>query len=120
MKRLLLLALLPLAAGLAAAPAAAQSGESEIESVVVEATVNPDGSMDVVETLAYDFTAERNGGFRSFEPGFGDYEIVDFAVTEDGDPRDLAPGFAEPNFGGQVRWFGSGRCRAALPRRNRH
>ena len=34
--------------------------------------------MDVVETLAYDFTAERNGGFRTFVPGGSDYEIVDF------------------------------------------
>lgn len=87
--------------------AAAQSDESEIRSVVAEATVNADGSMDVVETLAYDFTDERNGGFRTFQPGFGDYQIVDFAVTEDGQPRDLAPGFDDPNTGAQVRWFGS-------------
>jgi len=92
----------------AAQPAAAQAEESEIHSVVVEATVNPDGSMDVVETLAYDFTDERNGGFRTFEPGFGEYEIVDFAVTEEGQARDLALGFDDPNLGGQVRWFGSG------------
>jgi uncharacterized membrane protein len=86
----------------------ADEAESEIRAVTVEATVNRDGSMDVVETLEYDFTADRNGGFRTFRPGGADYRIVDFEVTEDGERRDLAPGFDEPNFGGQVRWFGSG------------
>ena len=91
-----------------APPAAAQSGErSEIRSVVVEATVGTDGSMEVVETLAYDFTDERNGGFRTFLARPASYLIEDFAVFEDGERRDLAPGFDNPNTGGQVRWFGS-------------
>jgi len=106
-RRLLAAAAVVLAVATPAGPAAAQADESEIESVEVEATVNPDGSMDVVETLAYDFTAERNGGFRTFEPDPGNYVITDFRVTEDGDPRDLAPGFDDPNTGAQVRWFGS-------------
>ena len=105
MRRALLGAVVVLLA--AAQPAAAQE-ESEIRSVVVEATVNPDGSMDVVETLAYDFTAERNGGFRTFVPDPANYQIVDFEVTEDGERRDLPVGFDDPNSGGQVRWFGSG------------
>lgn len=107
MKRALLALLVVPLVALLASPASAQSDESEIRSVVVEATVNRDGSMDVVETLAYDFTAERNGGFRTFVPGGLDYEIVGFRVTEDGEPRDLAPGFDEPNTGAPVRWFGS-------------
>jgi uncharacterized membrane protein YgcG len=91
----------------AAPPAQAQSDESEILAIEVQATVNPDGSMDVVEELAYDFSADRNGGFRAFLPGGSDYSIEDFEVTEDGDHRDLAPGFDDPNSGADVRWFGS-------------
>ena len=92
---------------LGAAPAAAQdSGRSfEIESMVVLARVNPDASMDVVEQLTYDFDGEFNGGTRTIPAG--DYQIVDFRVTENGETRDLAPGFSDPNFGNEVRWFGS-------------
>jgi uncharacterized membrane protein YgcG len=89
-------------AGPAAAPAAARS--LEILSVRVAARVNPDGSMDVVERLEFDFEGDFNGGTREIPPG--DYSIVDFEVTEGGDPRDLAAGFDDPNQG-EVRWFGS-------------
>ena len=87
-----------------ASPAGAQSGTLEILSADITARVNPDGSMDVVERLAFDFDGEFNGGTRDIPRG--DYSIIDFEVTEDGDPRDLAPGFDDPNFG-VVRWFGS-------------
>jgi hypothetical protein len=87
-----------------AQPAAAQGRSLEILSAVITARVNPDGSMDVVERLAFDFDGDFNGGTRDIPRG--DYRIVDFAVTEDGDPRDLAPGFGDPN-SGEVRWFGS-------------
>jgi uncharacterized membrane protein len=97
------LALLTATAG----AAVAQSEESEIRSVDIHAVVNPDGSMDVLELLAYDFSADRNGGFRSFEPGGSDYSIQDFEVTEGGDHRDLADGYDDPNSGDDVRWFGS-------------
>ena len=88
-------------AGPAAAPAEARS--LEILSVEVTARVNPDGSMDVVERLAFDFDGDFNGGTREIPPG--DYSIVDFEVSEGGDPRDLASGFDDPNLG-EVRWFG--------------
>lgn len=110
MKRLLL-AVVPLlgfmAVGLGTAPpAAAQSGDdSEIVTVEVAARVNPDGSMDVVEELQYDWPGEQNGGTRTIPSG--DYSIVDFRVTEDGESRDLAAPYDDPN-GGQVRWYGSG------------
>jgi uncharacterized membrane protein YgcG len=90
-----------------AAPAAAQEPASEIRSVTVDAVVDRSGDMAVREVLAYDFSDERNGGFRNFVPGADDYRIVDFAVTEGGAPRDLAPGFDDPNAGQDVRWFGS-------------
>src|SRR5690606_15016066 len=77
-KRLLAVVALLLAIG--TAPAAAQSRESEIIAVRTQATVNPDGSMDVVELLAYDFTDDRNGGFRTFVPDPANYRIVDFRV----------------------------------------
>jgi uncharacterized membrane protein YgcG len=103
-KRLALLAVSLLTlAGPAAAPAGARS--LEILSVEVTARVNPDGSMAVVERLEFDFEGDFNGGTREIPPG--DYSIVDFEVTEDGERRDLAGGFDDPN-AGEVRWFGSG------------
>lgn len=87
-----------------AAPAAAQERTLDILSATITARVNPDGSMDVVERLAFDFHGEFNGGTRDIPRG--DYRIVDFTVTEGGERRDLAPGFSDPNLG-EVRWFGS-------------
>ena len=49
-------------------------------------------------------TASRNGGTRDIPARR--LQIADFAVTEDGEHRDLAPGFDDPNRG-EVRWFGS-------------
>ena len=60
----------------------------------VTARVNPDGSMDVVERLAFDFDGDFNGGTREIPPG--DYSIVDFEVSEGGDPRDLRVGLRRP------------------------
>ncbi|MBA2497855.1 MAG: DUF2207 domain-containing protein [Acidimicrobiia bacterium] len=84
--------------------AAAQARAANIESFTVEATVNPDGSMDVVETLAYNFDGDFNGGTRSIPPASGDqrYEIGPVTVTEDGEPRDLNQ--SDP---AALRWFGS-------------
>jgi uncharacterized membrane protein len=94
-----------LGAGLAAPAGAQEDGpDLEIEAFDVEATVNPDGSMDVTERLSIDFAEEANGGTRDIPRG--DYRIVDFRVTEGGEVRDLAPGFDDPNTG-EVRWFGS-------------
>jgi uncharacterized membrane protein len=102
-----LAAVLALLAGIVGGASAQESGESEILAVDVHAVVNPDGSMDVLELLSYDFTADRNGGFRNFLPGGADYSIEDFEVTEGGDHRDLPAGYDDPNSGGDVRWFGS-------------
>ena len=87
-----------------APPAGAQAPDLEILSVSVTARVNPDGSMDVVERLAFDFHREFNGGTRDIPRG--DYSIVGFSVSEGGEQRDLAPGFDDPNTG-EVRWFGT-------------
>lgn len=103
-RRLAVLVLLVLVAG--ATPAQARS--FQILSMEVTAVVNPDGSMDVTERLDYDFDGEFNGGTRTIPDGGSDYSIVDFAVAEGGETRDLAPGFDDPDFGREVRWFGSG------------
>ena len=58
--------------------------QSRILSVEVTARVNPDGSMDVVERLAFDFDGDFNGGTREIPPG--DYSI-DFEVSEAATPR---------------------------------
>jgi uncharacterized membrane protein YgcG len=100
------LGLLAAAAVLLAGPLSSAAGARSLEmlSVEVVARVNPDGSMDVVERLQIDFDGDFNGGTREIPRG--DDSIVGFEVTEDGDPRDLAPGFDDPN-AGEVRWFGS-------------
>jgi hypothetical protein len=100
-RRVVVLALLVLLVG--APPAQARS--FEILSMEVIARVNPDGSMDVVERLNYDFDGDFNGGTRQIPDG--DYDIVGFQVSEGGETRDLAPGFTDPTFGDGVRWFGS-------------
>ena len=78
---------------LPATPAAAKS--FRIAAVQIEATLREDGSMRVVEHLTYDFDGEFHNGTRPIPRG--DYEIVEMAVTErgeplpfDGAPHDLA------------------------------
>lgn len=84
--------------------ATAQDRVANIEAFTVEATVNPDGSMDVVETLAFNFDGDFNGGTRSIPPASGDqrYQVGPVTVTEDGEPRDLNQ--SDP---ADLRWFGS-------------
>ena len=54
---------------------------------VTDATLNPDGSMDVVEALTYDFTPSATAASATFEPGGRRLPtILDFGA-EDGDPR---------------------------------
>lgn len=65
-----------------ASPAAAKS--FRIAAVQIEATLREDGSMRVVEHLTYDFDGEFHNGTRPIPRG--DYEIVDMAVTERGEP----------------------------------
>jgi uncharacterized membrane protein len=67
---------------LAAPPVAAK--EFRIAAVQVEARLQPDGSMQVVEHLTYDFSGEFHNGTRPIPPG--DYGIVDVQVTEAGRP----------------------------------
>jgi uncharacterized membrane protein len=100
-RRVAVLALLVLLVG--AQPAQARS--FEILSMEVIARVNPDGSMDVVERLNYDFDGDFNGGTRQIPDG--DYDIVGFQVTEGGEHRDFPPGGDDPTFGDGARWFGS-------------
>ena len=104
MRRLLLAAALAAASTLVPAPAAAQERSLEIRSVEVTARVNPDTSMDVVERLEFDFDGDFNGGTREIPRG--PYTVTEFTVTEDGELRDLAAGFDDPN-AGELRWFGS-------------
>ena len=66
----------------AATPAQAKS--FRIAAVQIEATLRDDGSMRVVEHLTYDFEGEFHNGTRPIPRG--DYEIVDMAVTERGEP----------------------------------
>lgn len=109
LRRLLAVLALVLLVGLTGV-APAQARSFEILSMEVIARVNPDGSMDVVERLNYDFDGEFNGGTRQIPEGENDadYDIVGFQVTEGGETRDLAPGFSDPSSFDGARWFGSG------------
>jgi uncharacterized membrane protein len=64
-------------------PAAAKS--FSVPRVVVEAVLNPDGSMRVVEHLDYDFSGEFHHGTRPIPKG-DSYRIVDMTVSEHGQP----------------------------------
>jgi uncharacterized membrane protein len=88
-------------------PAHALSCGDAHNATSTEATVNPDGSMDVVETLAFDFESGCHGGFRQIDHvGVGSeddlgstrYDIGPFAVTEHGESVPIAdsrPGFVK-------------------------
>ncbi|MGH9120304.1 MAG: DUF2207 family protein [Acidimicrobiales bacterium] len=85
-QRLVAAVLLVVAIGLGwAGPASAKS--FTIDRFEVEATVNPDGSMDLAERLTYTFAGTFNTGERDIPPG--DYEIVDMRAFEDGEPLDI-------------------------------
>ena len=72
------------AAAMACLPAPAEAKEFEIVAVEVEATLNPDASMRVVEHITYAFDGSFSNGFRPIPEG--DYQLVDFSVTENGEP----------------------------------
>jgi len=63
-------------------PASAKS--FRIAAVQVEARLNPDASMRVVEHITYDFDGDFHNGTRPIPPG--NYDIVDMTVTEHGEP----------------------------------
>lgn len=65
-------------------PWPARAKSFTLDRVVVEATLNPDGSMRVVERIDYDFDGEFRRGTRPIPRG--DYQIVDMTVTENGQP----------------------------------
>ncbi|HUQ39642.1 MAG TPA: DUF2207 domain-containing protein [Acidimicrobiales bacterium] len=64
----------------AATPAQAKS--FSIAAINVEAVLNPDASMDVVEHITYDFDGHFSHGTRPIPPG--DYRIVEMRVLEGG------------------------------------
>jgi uncharacterized membrane protein len=69
-----------------AGPVAAQEDRSfSIDRFEVEASVDPDGSMDVVEHLTYTFDGTFNVGDRDIPAG-EDYRIVDMQASENGQP----------------------------------
>ncbi len=77
------------------------------KSTDTDATVNPDGSMDVVEHVTYDFTGTCHGGIRQINLnaqstddniGATHYTLSPITVTENGEPAPLAeegPGFVK-------------------------
>jgi uncharacterized membrane protein len=75
-------------------PASARS--YTIERMKVEATLNADASMDVVEHLTYDFDGSYSQGVRPVPDG--DYDIVDMRVSEAGRPL---PSSGAPN---DLKW----------------
>jgi uncharacterized membrane protein len=82
--RLLAAAFAVLAIGVGwASPASAKS--FTIDRFAVEATVDPDGSMAVVEQLTYTFDGVFNVGDRDI-PASTDYEIVGMSASENGTP----------------------------------
>lgn len=74
----------------------------DITDVTVEATVQPDGTMVVVEHLTYEFHGDYNGGTRSIPPS-SRYQVVDVTVVEDGRSLELVD--ANP---ASLRWRGLG------------
>jgi uncharacterized membrane protein len=69
-----------------AGPAAAQEDRSfSLDRFEVEATVDADASMEVVEHLTYDFDGTFNVGDRDI-PASEDYRIVDMQASENGEP----------------------------------
>jgi len=61
----------------------------DITQVEVDAVLNPDASMDVVERATYDFHEGFSVGVRDFETGlFDQYEIVGIQAFENGEPLD--------------------------------
>ncbi|HEX2850122.1 MAG TPA: DUF2207 domain-containing protein [Acidimicrobiales bacterium] len=72
---------------LAATAVPAQAKSFEVRAVQIEAALQPDASMHVVEHLTYAFSGEFHNGTRPIPPSpTGDYEITDMAVTENGRP----------------------------------
>ena len=65
-----------------AEPAAAKS--FSLSRVVIDATLNPDGSMRVVEHIDFDFDGSFSKGTRPIPRG--DYRIVEMSVSEGGRP----------------------------------
>ena len=66
-------------------PAAAQERSFRIVSFVVDAQLNDDASMDVVEHITYEFEGEFTKGARPIPDGT-DYDLVEMRVTENGAP----------------------------------
>ncbi len=61
----------------------------DITHVEVEAVLNPDASMDVVERATYDFHEGFSVGVRDFESSaFDEYQIVGIQAFENGEPLD--------------------------------
>jgi uncharacterized membrane protein len=76
-----------LATGLAAVPARADVNDPYLHDVAVDAVVNADTSMHVVEHITYKFTDPKHGGTRAIPSGA--YTINDISVTENGAPVNL-------------------------------
>ena len=75
-------------------PSTATSGEtSTIRDYTADFTVNPDGDLDVVETLTVNFPISRHGIFRFFDtrdnPNGSHTRVIpeDIEVTRDGEPE---------------------------------
>jgi uncharacterized membrane protein len=71
-----------------AGPAAASARSFSIDRFDVDATVTPDGSMDVVEHLTYTFDGVYNTGEREIPDG-GGYDIVGMQASENGEPAEI-------------------------------
>src|SRR5687768_13128879 len=81
-------ALLVIAAGLGAPSATAQDKSYHFPEVEIEATVNPDGSLSLVEHRTFDFNGDFSFAFFTIEPTHAPPEnILDFAVSRDGEPQ---------------------------------
>src|SRR5438128_7350091 len=66
-----------------AVPASAKS--FSLDRLVVDATVRPDGSMDVTEHVTYDFRGSYHRATRTIPSG-ASYEVRDVQVSEGGRP----------------------------------
>jgi uncharacterized membrane protein len=96
----------PVAIGFAPDANALPCGQAH-DATSTDATVNPDGSMDVVETLTFDFDDGCHGGIRTIDLtrvgafdtlGASNYSVGPISVTENGEPSPIAdsgPGFVK-------------------------
>ena len=90
---LALLATLTLVVGLVTAPTRALAKSYSIDRVDIDATINADGSLDVVEERTFDFDGHYNGVY--WDIPRGEYEGHDIGIEVVSAQRDMGAGWED-------------------------